>query len=208
MDKPFFRKLLKGIEATLEEAREIPPIIVRPSPAEVGKYEIIDGFHRWKAMTELGQERIGVFVIKVGDKTARVLTNTLNYLRGKPERAKYASGLVELIELGMSPTEMDELLPDSSDEINELLEEATISIKAFEALYNDSEEESDTNMREVGLNDEDVWVDLKFKVSIPQARVIESELNRIGETLKGRNVRGRALEFMASNSSGQPLPND
>lgn len=206
MSPDFFRKLKSGIKRTLEEAGEIPPIVVRPSPETTGHYEIIDGFHRWKALTELKQRLIGVFVLKVSDKTARILTRTLNYLKGEPNRGRYAQGLVELIEVGASEEELEELLPESPDELEQLWEEAEVTIKAAENILAEDDEDEDEYSDK--RSDDDIWVDVKFRVSVPQAEMVERELARIGGRLKGKAKRARALEYMAVQSSQTPLPED
>ncbi len=208
MDGPFFKKLLTGLKSTLAEAKTIPPIVVRPKPNEERQYEIIDGWHRWKALKDLKQTRIGVFVLKVSDKNARILTTTLNYLRGSPDRAKYSKGINELIELGATTTELTNLLPESWDELDQLIDESDITIEAFQQLQNEYDADQEKNAEKNPDDDDSLWVDARFKVSVPQARVIEAELARIGGTLKGKNTRGRALEFMAVLSSQSPIPTD
>lgn len=201
-----FVKLTRGIKRTLDEAGEIPPIVVRPSPKEKGQYEIVDGFHRWLVFKELKQPRIGVFVLKVGDKTARILTRTLNYLRGDPDRQRYAQGLVELVELGATEQELTDFLPESPEEIEQLWEEAEVTVEAVDAL-SDLHDEDDDAIGD-GSGSEEVWVDLKFRVAFGQAEVIEREINRISLSLKGKHKRARALEYMAVQSGQMDLQED
>ncbi len=46
---------------------------------------------------------------------------------------------------------------------------------------------------------------MKFNVSRSQAEIIEQELSRICSVLEGKNLRGRALEFMAVQSAQTPF---
>lgn len=205
MPPALYEKLKRGLERTLDTTDgKIMPIVVRKHPDREGCYEIIDGFHRWKAFGELGQEKIGVWVIKASDKDARILTNTLNYLRGQPHRERYSKSIIEMLEKGATFEELAELLPENEDEIGQLIDESKVTIEAFKALQENEEEEAE-NLDSVAKQDEDVWIDLKFKVTASQARIIEAEIKRIGSHIKGKNARARALEFMAVQSSQDEL---
>jgi len=204
MPEQLYRKLKAGLKRTLQETGDkIMPIVVRPHPTIPGSYEIIDGYHRWKAFGDLRQDKIGVWIIKASDKMARVLTNTLNYLRGQPHRAKYAKSVIEMLENGATFEELAGLLPETENELDQLLEESKISIEAFQALQSDAD--GDIDQESLGTSDtpfDDLtWTELKFKVTVSQARVIEQEIRRISEQLKGKNLRARALEYMAVQSS-------
>jgi ParB-like chromosome segregation protein Spo0J len=197
MDPAFYGKLKRALAEALAQKRKVPPIIVRP---HAKGYEIIDGYHRHKALGELGETHVNVFSIDADDKNARVLTNTLNYLRGQPNRQKYGQGVVELLEMGASLDELAEVLPETRDDLELLLEESNVSMEALAQLHRGENE---------GLEEltdsphEDTWVEFKFKVSLEQSEVIEAELARIAAVLKGKNIRGRSLEYMAARSSQQ-----
>jgi ParB/RepB/Spo0J family partition protein len=201
-----YAKLKRGMQKVIENnPRSLPPIIVRRHPDKEGHYEIIDGEHRWRVCGDLKQKRINIFVIKADDKTSRILTNTLNYLRGQPDRAKYAKGIVELIAAGMQTSDLAELLPETEEDIDELLDEADVSVEAYEQL----QEEDEENLKKLADRDSgDVWIDMKFKVTTDQAKVIEEEIARVGAALKGKNKRGRALEYAMVMSSQCDLPKD
>jgi len=211
MPPPLFDKLVSGLKHTIEQGslKDVPPIVVRKHPSIDGEYEIVDGEHRWRAMkSELKLPQIGAYRIKADDATARILTRTLNYLRGSPDREKYARGLVELIELGVPYEDLGELLPEDDYELDALIDEAGITLEAFTKLEEaekaaEGEEEEDSNKIP-----EEPWVNLTFNVVVSQAKVIEQEIKRISKVLKGKNKRGRALEFMAAQSSTTELPDD
>lgn len=201
-----YAKLKRGISKVLQSnPRRIPPIIVRRHPELKGQYQIIDGFHRWKAMGDLKQEKINVFVIKADDATARILTNTLNYLRGSPNQERYAQGLVELVELGMTTTELSDLLPDTAEDIDNLISAADVSVEAYEKLRSEDEKALDSLSK---AGEDEVWVELKFKVTVEQAQVVEQELSRLSNAIGGKSRRSRALEYMAVQSSQCDLPTE
>lgn len=210
MSPEFYAKLKANLKEQLKKTGKVPPIIVRPN-RERECYEIVDGEHRWKAMQELKQTKISIYSIEADDKLARILTTNLNYLRGKPNRERYVQGIVEMIELGTTVEDITALLPEDAESINTILEEARISLKAYENILSESEEEgvdSDAHSKDAKDAESESWVDLKFQVSVGQLRIIEKELDRIGSKLKGKNARARALEYAMVLSSQCPIPED
>jgi hypothetical protein len=53
----------------------------------------------------------------------------------------------------------------------------------------------------------EVFEEVKFWLARDQRRVVEDELTRVSALLRGKNVRGRALEVMAVTSSQTPVDN-
>ena len=195
-------KLVHGIKDLYAKAGKLPPIIVRPHPKDAGQYEIIDGFHRWDVLrTENIADHIDAFVLDVDTKTAMMLTDTLNYLRGEPDLELQARYFQKLnVDHQMPLSEIAMFVPETEEEINDI----------FNA-YNITPIQIDVPSMAVGesqqLTSDDIFVEVKFSMSVSQAEVVERELARIGQFLGGKNVRGRALEFMAVNSSQTELAN-
>lgn len=206
MPDEYYEKLKNGIKRTLEEAGKVPPIVVRPNK-DRGCYEIVDGEHRWKAFKDLGIEKIPVFSMKVSDQTARILTQTLNYLRGEPEGELLSKNIIELLEQGVALSELEELLPLTSDELSTILDSSRVTIEAYKNLMENSASDSEQAAQDLenAQGDDSRWVDLKYRVSLTQAKIIEAEIARISGTLKGKSARSRALELMAVNSSHTSL---
>lgn len=205
-DTETYKKLKAVLKRSLAiNPKRIPPVVVRPSKVHDGQYEIIDGYHRWKALDELKQTHINAFIADVDDTTARLWTDSLNYLKGTPDREKYAKGLVELLEMGATTEEILVHLPENEEEFDQLITEADISVEAIQKL-----EEADRLEEERHKDDpeENVWVEIKTKVTVAQAKIIEQELARIGKAIKGKNSRGRAMELMAVQSSQVDLPEE
>jgi len=196
-----FGKLKEGIKDLLASAEGIPPIVVRRHPDHEDKFQIIDGWHRVLVFKELGLREIDAYVISVNDSLARILTNTLNYLRGSPNKEKHVDYIRELIGSGVNWDEMTRLLPESEEDLLRLANEARINVNE---LFG-SRGEGAPRISSETPSDEQVFVKLEFDVSAAQAKVIEAEVARVAEELDGSNVRGRALEFMAVNSSLTPL---
>lgn len=106
MDKGMFEKAKKSVE----ELGMLGSILVRDY---IGRYQIMDGEHRWKVAKELGYTEIPVEVI-IGDVTddmAKLLTIHLNNLHGKDDVFKRAEILRQLNEGQLA------LLPFSEEEI-------------------------------------------------------------------------------------------
>ena len=205
VDKASMVKLKNGIKLLLDQKLRPPPIIVRQ--LEDGSYQIVDGYHRWVIFKELKQPTIPAYVLNVDEKTAKILTNTLNYLRGRPDEKKYGELISDLINnQGADLEELAGLLPEDRDELVDLLSESNAGLEALMLL---EEEETKKNKEKVKeKTDDNIWLDLTFRVSKAQAEVIEKELSRVEATLKGKNRRGRALEFVAVQSSLSPLPEE
>lgn len=207
-------KLRTGVAKLLELGGNIPPIVVRPHPSNKDKFQIIDGFHRLVVCQELEQEAIDAFVLDVDDAMARILTSTLNYLRGEPVEDKYGDLIAQLVKGGMSVEQVAEFMPESSEELLDFVDRSSAAMDVYNILSEqerkaeeeakergDEEDEKDATDKE----EENTFVEVKFLVSGAQARVIESEIDRIEGLLTGRNRRGRALEFMAVNSAQTPI---
>ena len=196
-------KTQKGIEVVLEQAGVIPPIVVRKHPDFPGKFQIIDGYHRWDILRLLGKDKVDAFVINVDTKIAMTLTSTLNYLRGEPNQDQYAKYLYRLMdENRVGAAAAAEYLPETKDEIDSWMASYNMDIDHIEVDDGLLKEESEERA-------EEHWIELKVLVSREQAEIIEGEVARIAGTMKGskRNIRGRAMEFMAVNSSQTPIRN-
>lgn len=193
--------LKRGIEETLDEVGEMSAIWCRPHPERTGCVQIIDGEHRWKIMAELGYVEMDCDVANIGDQRAREMTAQLNYNRGRPDPEKYPEFLGNLIR-DFPDVDIDYLadrLPESRDEIEEMLDGIDIDIEDVDVPNDDIMPDSKD------ASTADVWVKAEFLVAAAAAQIIEQEIARISDTLEGKNLRGRALEFMAVLSGQTPL---
>lgn len=78
MSKKKFAKLVYNIERT----GRYEPLVVRPYPNKADVFQIINGYHRWKALQQLGYETVDVIVWKIDDNDTDILIATLNRLGG------------------------------------------------------------------------------------------------------------------------------
>lgn len=196
-----YRKLKAGIQKSFEEAGRLAlPIVVRTHPTQPGKWQIIDGYHRWKVCQELNKLEADVMFYECDDKRARLLTDSLNYLRGDRNPEKYIEYIRSLADLGVSKEEITKYTNVTSDELTELADTYDIKLDDVDlGSVTDGEEKDEKK-------DPDAWVKLEFSVPQSAAEVIEAEIARVSSTLTGKNVRGRALEYVAVQSAQTPLP--
>lgn len=96
----------------------IEPVLARPIAD--GKYEIIDGYHRYLAMRELGYTTIGVMIRDdIHEEMAKAMTITSNRVKGEPNKLKLSKNLNDVaVEVGF----------------DQLLEEAPYDKKELKAL--------------------------------------------------------------------------
>lgn len=181
---------------------KIPPLVVRPHKKKKGKWEIIDGEHRQKILTELGHTHGPVLVLNVNTKTAMLLTDQLNHNRGSNDPKKYARYLKTLVEgYKLSLDELEEVLPHSSEDMETMMRAQNIHLDDV-MIHGASDEDLEKSVDDGKDND---WVKLEFRVPPSVSEIVEAEIGRISSKLEGRNIRGRALEFMAVGSAQTPL---
>ena len=86
----------KALVESLKRFGRIYPVLVRNFN---GRYEIIDGEHRWRAHRALGLPRIKIKNLgSIDDALAQELTFILNETRGEPDPKKLSSLVKEFVE--------------------------------------------------------------------------------------------------------------
>jgi ParB/RepB/Spo0J family partition protein len=154
MSDATFRKLVRNIERTgLYE-----PIVVRPHPKEKGRFQIINGHHRVKALERLGREEADCVIWDVDDEQTAVLLATLNRLAGSDVPAKKIELLKELTKR-MATAQLAKLLPQTAKQIERL-----INLKL--------------NPAPIKLDDESFAIPLVFFVTKQQQEIIEKAISQ------------------------------
>lgn len=85
---------MEQLKKTLKTTGYLQFIIARPHPEQEGKYLIIDGEHRWKALSELEEfknDPQNVILVDSDDDVARIQTINFNNLRGEMDNVKIAN---------------------------------------------------------------------------------------------------------------------
>jgi len=168
-----FRKLVRNIERTgLYE-----PIVVRPHPKHEGRFQIINGHHRVKALEKLGREEADCVVWDVDDDETRVLLATLNRLAGSDVPAKKIELLKELTSR-MNAVELAKLLPQTAKQIEQLT-----NLKL--------------NVVPVKPDAEQFAIPLVFFVTAEQNKIIEQALSRVTTNPNQTRAQQRASAITA-----------
>lgn len=109
----------RATRESLERYGFVDTVLLRPHPSKPGRFEIINGEHRWKESQALGIETLPAVVRPLSDDDAKKLTVVLNETHGDPDQLLLAQLLEEL------STSMEDdfrvALPYSDKEIDKLL---------------------------------------------------------------------------------------
>ena len=108
-------KLVRNIERT----GRYEPLVVRPSPARTGRFQIINGHHRCHALTRLGYEKADCIVWDVDDEQTDILLTTLNRLGGSDQLSKKLK-LLKRLNNKMAAGNLAKLLPQTAKQIERL----------------------------------------------------------------------------------------
>lgn len=130
MSKVNFAKLVRNIKLS----GRYEPLVVRPCPPDPvggkpGFFQIINGYHRWQALTQLGYKEADAVVWNIDDHQADILLATLNRLGGSDVLDKKLALLARLNQR-METRELAKLLPQTAKQIERLGNLKTLSIPA------------------------------------------------------------------------------
>jgi ParB/RepB/Spo0J family partition protein len=115
MSKANFSKLVRNIEQT----GRYEPLLVRPHPDKAGCFQIINGFHRYQALKQLGYKTANVVVWNIDDHQTDILLATINRLSGTDVLEKKLA-LLRKLNSKLSARELAKLLPVTSKQIERL----------------------------------------------------------------------------------------
>lgn len=119
MDEVTYAKL----KAYLKVRGFARPLVVRPLGE---RFQILGGFHRWRAARELGYRTVPCNVMELDDREAKILSINLNELKGEPVQALFAR-LVADLSTELSVEDLETHLPYSEAELKDALELSKIS---------------------------------------------------------------------------------
>jgi ParB family chromosome partitioning protein len=89
---------LTDLAQSIREHGVVQPVVVRPTPGQTGRYEIIAGERRWRAAQRAGLAEIPVIVRDVNDRTALELAIIENVQRTDLNPVEEALGYQQLID--------------------------------------------------------------------------------------------------------------
>ena len=113
--KASFAKLVRNIERT----GRYEPLVVRPCPEKVGRFQIINGYHRRQALAKLGYKEVDCIVWDVDDEQTDILLATLNRLGGSDKLGEKLA-LLNRLNKRIESAELAKLLPQTAKQIERL----------------------------------------------------------------------------------------
>jgi len=151
-----------------------------------GVHVIVDGEHRWKAAKEAGLTEIPCVVLPATEDEAKMDCVTMNSLRGDLLPVRLALLIADLAQ--RHPIEaLEQELGFEQNELKDQLELLKLPDDIGQALEMQAE-----------LEEKEALQVITFVVRKPQAEVIEKAIGEIEGRMEGRNRRGQALEWLAS----------
>ena len=111
-----FNKLVRNIKAT----GKYEPVIVRPHPEKAGRFQIINGHHRIRALAKLGRKNAHCIVWDVDDEQTDILLVTLNRLAGSDKVDKKLA-LLKRLNRRIEADKLSRILPQTAKQIEQLV---------------------------------------------------------------------------------------
>lgn len=163
---------------SLEDEGQVLPIVVREKD---GKYEIIDGEHRWRSAQALDWKT--VFVNnrgEISDAKAKLLGQKLNRINGVDDKSKLKDLYISLIE--EDDVDKDEILsqlPVLDHEFDELMKEVETD---WAEMPSSPKENSNSESKSIEEGDDD-WSEIKIRVPTPIKEQFDDQMERFKKLL-------------------------
>jgi ParB/RepB/Spo0J family partition protein len=108
-------KIMTKLKNEIKRKGVVQPILVRPKGED---YEIVDGYHRWLILKELGYAEVPCIVKDLDDTEAKLKTLQLNYMRGSAVPIKLAN-LIHDLNRTMTLDDLEAALPYDKAELKD-----------------------------------------------------------------------------------------
>ena len=109
---------LADLAQSIREHGVVQPVVVRPSKAEAGRYEIIAGERRWRAAQQAGLAEVPVIIREVDDRVALEIAIVENVQRADLNAIEEAGGYRELLDrFGYSQEQLSEIIGKSRSHV-------------------------------------------------------------------------------------------
>lgn len=106
--------------ASIRRYGMVDPLTIRVHPWEQGKWQLIDGEHRWRAAADEGHIEVPAMILDVDDDTAQELGLVLNETRGSADSKKLRE-LVASLAARRDEQQLREVLPFSRERFDEMV---------------------------------------------------------------------------------------
>ncbi|WP_422444346.1 ParB/RepB/Spo0J family partition protein [Thermoanaerobacterium sp. DL9XJH110] len=176
-------KTMAKLKADIRRKGVVQPILVRPVGPD--EWEIVDGFHRWTILQELGYTEVPAIVLDFDDAEAKLKTLQLNYMRGAAVPIRLAN-LIHDLNRTMTLEDLEAVLPYEKAELKdslELLKLPTDIDKVVEeraekerraepifisaTIYKDKEKSLHDFVEQALLESEATFAEIKIKIECP-----------------------------------------
>ncbi len=111
-------KTMVKLKADIQRKGCIQPIIVREAGPE--EWEIVDGFHRWRILQDLGYAEVPAIIVSMDDTEAKLKTLQLNYMRGAAVPIRLAN-LIHDLNKTLTLEDLEAALPYEQAELKDSL---------------------------------------------------------------------------------------
>ncbi len=176
-------EIRRKLRLNLQRDGFVSPLLVRKLD---GRYQIVNGEHRWMIAKELGYQTVPCVVLdQLDDRRARILTVNLNELGGDPVPSLLAKLLHELEEQ-IPLAELAAVLPYDEAEIRDTLE----LLKLPEGLEEQIE-------REAAEEEAAAPEIVSFVVPREHVEIVNRALGHAMDRLEGKNRRARGLVLIS-----------
>ncbi|TVR59627.1 MAG: ParB/RepB/Spo0J family partition protein [Gemmatimonadales bacterium] len=113
---------LADLRASIQANGLLQPLVVRPDPTEGGRYQLVAGERRFRALTELNWAEAPAVVREVDDRTLLVLALVENIQRSQLGPVEEAEGYQSLVEeFGLTQGEVAEAVGKSRSAVANML---------------------------------------------------------------------------------------
>ncbi len=176
-------KTMAKLKSDIQRRGFVQPILVRQTNDD--EWEIIDGYHRWSVLHELGYKEVPAIVIDMDDTEAKLKTIQLNYMRGNAVPIRLAN-LIHDLNKTMTLEDLEAALPyekaelkDSLDllklptDIDKVVEERAEKERRAEpifisaTIYKDKEKSLHDFVEQALLESEATFAEIKIKIECP-----------------------------------------
>lgn len=177
----------ENLKASIRRYGFTIPVVVRQHPDLMGKWEIVDGEHRWRAAKVLSLHQVPIVVTQFDDATAKEAGLVLNELHGQPDPAKLASIIQELERQSADFESFREAIPFSQERLDELLGRFQVDYDSLDKPKPKSPEEKPAER----------WVERVYRMPSEAAVVVDEAVGKLKE-MEDFEHDWQALEVMAA----------
>jgi ParB/RepB/Spo0J family partition protein len=176
-------KTMAKLKADIQRKGVVQPILARPAGSD--EWEIVDGFHRWTILQELGYTEVPAIVLDFDDTEAKLKTLQLNYMRGAAVPIRLAN-LIHDLNRTMTLEDLEAALPYEKAElkdslallklptdIDKVVEERAEKERRAEpifisaTIYKDKEKSLHDFVEQAMLESEATFCEIKIKIECP-----------------------------------------